>query len=85
MSVAIPIRWINLYHFSAYETLSHSYQEGYCRTLPDFRLMNTRKISTQISCVMPFLSEMSDLILSLPHYNKHSDLCSADNRHSAQF
>ena len=25
---------------------------------------------------------MSDLILSLPHYHRHSDLCSADNRHS---
>ena len=23
---------------------------------------------------------MSDLILSLPHYHRHSDLCSADNR-----
>ena len=27
---------------------------------------------------------MSDLILSLPHYHRHSDLCSADNRHSPQ-
>ena len=27
---------------------------------------------------------MSDLILSLPHYHRHSDLCSADNKHSPQ-
>ena len=27
---------------------------------------------------------MSDLILSLPHNHRHSDLCSADNRHSPQ-
>ena len=27
---------------------------------------------------------MSDLILSLPHYHRHCDLCSADNRHSPQ-
>ena len=25
---------------------------------------------------------MPDLILSFPHYHRHSDLCSADNRHS---
>ena len=33
--------------------------------------MNTRKIRSQISCVMPFLSQMSELILSLPHYYRH--------------
>ena len=38
-----------------------------------------------ISCVIPFLSEMSDLILSLPHYNRYSDLCTPCNRHSPQF
>ena len=27
---------------------------------------------------------MSDLILSLPHYHRHSDLRSADNRHDAR-
>ena len=27
---------------------------------------------------------MSDLILSLPKYHRHGDLCSADNRHSLQ-
>ena len=29
--------------------------------------MNTRRIRTHISCVIPLLSEMSDLILNLPH------------------
>ena len=28
---------------------------------------------------------MSDLMLSLPHYHRHSDLCSANNRHSHNF
>ena len=36
-----------------------------------FRLMNTRKIRSYISCVLPILSKMSDLIFSLPHRHRH--------------
>ena len=36
----------------------------------NFRLMNIRKIRIYISCVIPFLSKMSDLIWSLPHNHR---------------
>ena len=37
--------------------------------------MNTRKIRSYISCIIPFLSYMPDLILSLPHYHRHIAIC----------
>ena len=44
-----------------------------------FRLKNTMNITSSMYCVIPFLSETSNLILSLPLSQTHSDLRSAES------